>query len=82
EPDGHNIALLWTDFIRAIDAQSKPVATIEIAHRASVLPLLGMISWRAGRSLRWDGAKEQIRDDPEANAMLQRSYRAPWSYPV
>jgi predicted dehydrogenase len=82
EPDGHNIALLWADFMSAIDQQRKPVATIEIAHRASVLPLLGMIAWRTGRSLRWDAQSEQVRDDPAANAMLQRPYRAPWIYPV
>jgi predicted dehydrogenase len=82
EPDGHNIALLWGDFMEAIDQPRKPVAAIEIAHRASVLPLLGMISWRVGRSIAWDAQTEQIRDDAEANALLQRPYRAPWIYPV
>ena len=49
EPDGHNMKLLWADFIAAIDERArKPSANIELAHRASVLPLLGMISWRTG----------------------------------
>jgi len=82
EPDGHNLKLLWGDFLEAIDAGRAPAAGIERAHRASVLPLLGMISWRLGRSLRWDGARETIEGDPEAEALLRRPYRAPWTYPV
>ena len=41
-----------------------------------------MLSWRLGRSIRWDGAKEEIVDDAEANALLKRPYRAPWKYPT
>jgi predicted dehydrogenase len=81
EPDGHNLQLLWADFLAAIDARRLPVAGIELAHRASVLPLLGMISWKTGRSLQWDAVSEQIVGDAEANALLSRPYRAPWSYP-
>lgn len=81
EPDGHNIQILWADFLEAIDGRKKPVASIELAHRSSVLPLLGMISWRTGRSIQWDAAKEQIIGDPAANALLSRPYRGPWVYP-
>jgi hypothetical protein len=35
----------------------------------------------AARSVRWDGAKEQVLDDAEANRLLSRKYRAPWEYP-
>ncbi|MEO8427018.1 MAG: Gfo/Idh/MocA family oxidoreductase [Verrucomicrobiota bacterium] len=82
EPDGHNLKLLWADFIRSIETNSKGVANIEVAHRSSVLPLLGMISWRVGRSINWDGAKEQITGDSEASKLLSRPYRAPWVYPT
>ncbi len=81
EPDGHNLKLLWADFMAAIDLGKKAVAGIEIAHRSSVLPLLGMISWRTGRSLEWDGTKEQIVGDPEASRLLSRPYRGSWVYP-
>jgi predicted dehydrogenase len=82
EPDGHNLKLLWGDFLAAIDAKGTPVAGIERAHRSSVLPLLGMISWKLGRCLRWDGTKEEILEDPEAQRLLRRPYRAPWQYPA
>lgn len=81
EPDGHNLALLWADFLASIDNKSKGVANIEVAHRASVLPLLGMISWRVGRSINWDGTQEIITGDAEASKLLSRPYRAPWVYP-
>jgi len=81
EPDGHNIKLLFADFLQAIDQKTRPVADIEPAHRSTVMALLGMASMRAGRSLAWDGSREQIPDDPQANALLAREYRAPWQYP-
>ncbi len=82
EPDGHNLKLLWADFLEAIASNRPPVAHIERAHRSSVLPLLGMVSLRTGRSLQWDGAKEEIVGDAEASALLQRPYRAPWIFPA
>jgi hypothetical protein len=44
--------------------------------------MLGMISYRLGRSIQWDGAKEQVLGDLEANKLLRRDYRQPWKYPV
>jgi len=82
EPDGHNIALLWADFIQAIETGRKPVADIETAHRSSCLPMLGMLSWKAGRSIQWDADKELIIGDPEASKLLSREYRGPWKYPA
>jgi len=81
EPDGHNLSLLWAEFLSAIEQGRAPVSGIESAHRASVLPLLGMISWRTGRAVNWDGAREQIVGDPEAAALMSRPYRSPWVYP-
>ncbi|MFO0954025.1 MAG: hypothetical protein U0835_23300 [Isosphaeraceae bacterium] len=28
--------------------------------------------------MQWDAEREAVVDDPEANAMLERPYRAPW----
>jgi hypothetical protein len=81
EPDGHNLKLLWADFLDAIVEKRPPTAGIDTAHRCSVLPLLGILSWKLGRSIEWDGAKEQIVSDPGANRLLSRAYRAPWQYP-
>ena len=74
--------ILWADFLEAIDNKRPATANIEVGHRATVMPLLGMASWRAGRSLEWDGDKEQILNDRKANELLQRPYRTPWQYPT
>ena len=82
EPDGHSIKLLWADFIQAIQSGKRPTCDIEIGHQATNLSLLGMLSYKIGRSIQWDGVKEQIVGDPEANKLLRREYRAPWVYPT
>ncbi len=81
EPDGHNIKLLWADFLDSIAKGRRPVADVEPAHRATTMSLLGMLSLKVGRSVRWDGDKEQVVGDDEANRLLSRAYREPWQYP-
>ncbi len=82
EPDSQNIKELFADFLAAIREKRRPVCDIEIGHRSTNMSLLGMLSWRAGRSIDWDGAKETIVNDAEANKLLSREYRAPWKYPA
>ncbi|MGC8794781.1 MAG: gfo/Idh/MocA family oxidoreductase, partial [Bryobacteraceae bacterium] len=81
KPDDQNIRELWADFLDAIRTGRRPVCDIENGYRSTNMCLLGMISYKLGRALRWDGDKEIIVGDPEANAMLRRAYRAPWQYP-
>ena len=40
------------------------------------------ISWEVRRSIRWDGEKEQVIGDQEANALVTKHYRAPWKLEV
>jgi len=40
-----------------------------------------MISYKLGRSIQWDGSSESFPQDSEAQALLRRNYRKPWSYP-
>lgn len=81
EKDGHNVPPLWADFLDSIQTGRRPVADVEIGHRATSLSLLGMISLKLGRSIAWDGEKETVLDDPEGQALLRREYRGPWVYP-
>jgi hypothetical protein len=39
---------------------------------------LANLSLRLGRKLRWDAERESVVEDPEAQALLERPYRAPW----
>jgi predicted dehydrogenase len=81
-PDDQNIRELFADFLQSIKSNRRAVCDIEIGHRSTNMSLLGMLSWKLGRSVRWDGEKEQIVGDPEANKLLSRPYRGPWKYPA
>ena len=82
EPDGQNIRELWMDFLASIHSGKRPMCDIEIGHRSTNMSLLGMLSYKLGRSVRWDGDKEIIIGDAQANSLLRRPYRAPWIYPT
>lgn len=81
EPDQQNIKELWADFLEAIRTGRKPVCDIEEVHRSTNMSLLGMLSYKLGRGIEWDGEKETIIGDPDANRLLSRKYRGEWKYP-
>lgn len=81
QPDDQNIQELWADFLRSIKTGVRPVSDIEEVHLSTNMSLLGMLSLKLGRSIRWDGEKEEIIGDPEANKLLRREYRKGWEYP-
>jgi predicted dehydrogenase len=82
QPDGQNIKELWADFLDAIRTGRRPVCDIEEGHRATVCSLLGMMSYKLGRSIVWDGTKEQVIADPDANKLLNRAYRKGYELPI
>jgi len=82
QPDNQNIPDLWADFIEAIETGRPPACDIESGHRATAMCLLGMLSLKLGRGVRWDGEANRIVGDAQANALLKREYRAPWTYPA
>ena len=81
EPDGHSIDRLWADFIDSIESGRKPKCDVQVGHDATNMSLLGMLSMKLGRSVQWDGEKERIIGDEEANQLLRRPYRGEWTYP-
>ncbi len=82
EPDQQNIAALWANFLASIETNKLPMCDIEIGQRSTNMSLLGMLSWKLGRSINWDGARGVIENDDEANKLLSRAYRGEWKYPV
>jgi predicted dehydrogenase len=81
KPDDQNIRELWDDFLEAIKTGRRPICDIEVGHRSTNMALLGVLSMKLGRSVQWDGEKELIVGDAEANKLLSRPYRKPWVYP-
>ena len=66
------------DWLNCMRTRTKPVMNIEAGHAVATLCILGNISYRLGRKLRWDGENELVLDDEEANRMLSRPNRSPW----
>ena len=66
------------DWLTSIQTRKPAVTTPEEAHRSASACIIGWISMKLGRKLRWDPSKEQFIDDAEANALLSRSERAPY----
>ncbi len=73
----------WENFIKAVRSRKREDmnADIEEGHLSSALMHLANISYRVGRSIKFDPVKEQIIKDAEANAMLRREYREPFVVP-
>jgi predicted dehydrogenase len=70
----------FVDAIRANDP-GKLTCGIEEGHLSSALPHLANVSYRVRRALTFDGAREQVVGDEEANRLLTREYRAPFVVP-
>ena len=54
-------------------------APIEEARRSATMCQIGNIAMKLGRKLRWDPKAEQFLDDAEANRMLSRPQRSPYT---
>ena len=54
EPDDQNIKELWADLLESIKTGRQPVCDIEIGHLATNVSLLGMLSYKLGRSVKWN----------------------------
>jgi predicted dehydrogenase len=69
------------NFLYSIRAHKRPNADIEEGHKSTRLCHLGNIAYRVGRRLDFDASTETLRDDPAANQLLGRTYRAPFVVP-
>ena len=73
----------YANFIEDVRAHDPSIlnAPIEEGHYSSALCHLGLASARLGRTLEFDGEKEDYVGDSEASAMISRNYRAPYEVP-
>ena len=54
-------------------------APAEVSHRSTSACLISHIAMKLPRKLYWDPINERFKDDPEANAMLARPQRSPYT---
>jgi predicted dehydrogenase len=75
--------LHYQNFVDAVRANDPKLLTsgIEEGHLSASLAHLANVSYRVGRQLKFDGATEQVVGDAQANALLTRTYRAPFVVP-
>jgi hypothetical protein len=67
------------NFVDAAKGRAQPASSIDAAVRVDTLCHLQQIAIKLRRKLRWDPAHETFLNDAEANAMLDRPMRAPWT---
>ncbi len=68
----------WLDCIRS---RQQPIAPVEVAHRACTACLLHHMAMKLKRKLSWDPSRERFKNDDEANGMLSRPQRPPYTLP-
>jgi len=82
-PSGKAAGDHYANFIQCVRSRRAEDihSPIEEAHISATVLHLANASYRLGRTLNYDPAKEQVIGDEEANQMLRGTYRAPYVVP-
>jgi len=70
------------NFLDCIRTGRRPNGDVEEGHKSTRMCHLGNIALRLGRTLHFHDKTETCRDDAEANRMLRRTYRKPFTAQV
>jgi predicted dehydrogenase len=70
------------NFLDAIRKKAQPISPITAAVHAETMCQQSDIAMQLQRKLRWDPKAERFINDEQANRLLSRAIRAPWSYTV
>ena len=70
---------IYGDFIECVKTRQKPFRDIELATHTIAVAHLGIIAYQLKRSLKWDAAKNEFPGDEEANRLVDRARREPWT---
>jgi predicted dehydrogenase len=69
------------NFLDCVKSRKKCNADIEDGHRSTTLAHLANIALAMRSRIEWDGEREVITNNKEANELLDYTYRAPWRLP-
>lgn len=69
------------NFLECIKSRKEPNADVEIGRLSTTLCHLGNISHHLGRDVHFDPKSETFGDDKEANVLLTKNYREPYTLP-
>jgi predicted dehydrogenase len=70
------------DLLKCVADRGRPRADIAEGSASTIMCVLANLSLQLKRSLTWDKTQGRVVADNEANALLARSYRAPWVHPT
>jgi hypothetical protein len=70
------------DLLAAVEKRSKPVADIEQGYISTASCIMANNAMKLGRTIAWDPQKQRVVNDPEAERLLSRPYRQPWTHPT
>jgi hypothetical protein len=71
-------SLHLVNFVESIRGQTQLTAPISEGHKSTLLPQLGNIAFRTGRTLKCNPATGQIVGDKEAQKLWGREYEKGW----
>ncbi|MGC8642914.1 MAG: Gfo/Idh/MocA family protein, partial [Isosphaeraceae bacterium] len=69
------------EWLNAIKTRAQCSCNFAYGHRLASVGHLGNIALLTGEKLKWDGAAEKFLNHPEANRLLTKEYRKPWTLP-
>jgi Oxidoreductase family, C-terminal alpha/beta domain len=67
------------NFLDCVRTRSETATPARVAHRSITICHLGLIALKLGRTVHWDAAAERFVNDAEADRLLSRPMRSPWS---
>jgi predicted dehydrogenase len=70
------------NFLDCVRSRERPVADVETGYRSISACHAGVIAYRLGRKVKWDVQAQTFPGDAEAQAMMTKKYRAPYTLPA
>jgi len=67
------------EWIKACKGSLKTSCDFEYSGNMIEQLLLGMVAYRVGKKIAYDGATGRVTNSPEADALLRRTYRSGWT---
>ena len=70
---------IYGDFIECVKTRERPFRDLELCVNTMTAPHMVAIAQRLERSLEWDRSAQRFMNDEEANRLLDRARREPWT---
>ncbi len=70
---------MWREWINACKGDLKTSCDFVYGGNLIEQMLLGLVSYRVGRKIEYDGTAGRVTNIPEANQYLSREYRPGWT---